>query len=43
MNTLAAAGDAAVQMVDISIVRVRQHGDCITRHQRRSVEGRAVG
>jgi transposase len=31
MNALAAAHDAAVQMIDTSIVRVHQHGACITR------------
>jgi transposase len=33
MNALANAHDAAVQMIDTSIVRV-QHGACITRNQR---------
>jgi transposase len=30
MNTLAAGHDAAVQMIDTSVVRVHQHGACIT-------------
>jgi len=29
MNALAAAHDAAVQMIDTSVVRVHQHGSCI--------------
>src|ERR1022692_582664 len=29
MDTLAAAHDAAVQMIDTSVVRVHQHGSCI--------------
>jgi transposase len=37
MNTLAGAHDAAVQMVDTSIVRVRQHGACINRNRRQSM------
>ena len=32
MNALAGAHDAAVQMIDTSIVRVHQHGACITRN-----------
>jgi transposase len=35
-DALATAHDAAVQMIDTSIVRVRQHGACITRNQRQS-------
>jgi transposase len=31
MSALAGAHDAAVQMIDTSIVRVHQHGACITR------------
>src|SRR5215469_7150189 len=31
MSALAVAHDAAVQMIDTSIVRVHQHGACITR------------
>src|SRR5438874_9261329 len=38
----AAAHDAAVQMIDTSIVRVHQHGACITRNQRQSM-GRSRG
>ena len=33
MNALAGAHDAAVQMIDTSIVRVHQHGSCITKNQ----------
>ena len=35
--SLATAQDAAVQMIDTSIVRVHQHGACITRNQRQSM------
>jgi transposase len=42
MNALAAAHDAAVQMIDTSIVRVHQHGACITRNRRQSM-GRSRG
>jgi transposase len=41
-NALAPAHDAAVQMIDTSIVRVHQHGACITRNQRQSM-GRSRG
>lgn len=34
MDALAAANDAAVQMIDTSMVRVHQHGVCITRNRR---------
>jgi transposase len=34
MNALARDRDAAVQMIDTSIVRVHQHGACITRKRR---------
>jgi transposase len=37
IDALAAAHDAAVQMIDTSIVRVHQHGACITRNQRQSM------
>ncbi|MDI2077357.1 MULTISPECIES: IS5 family transposase [Bradyrhizobium] len=37
MSALAGAHDAAVQMIDTSIVRVHQHGACITRNQRQSM------
>jgi transposase len=37
MNALAGAHDAAVQMIDTSIVRVHQHGACITRNRRQSM------
>ena len=39
---LAAAHDAVVQMIDASIVRVHQHGACITRNRRQSM-GRSRG
>src|SRR5215208_1520392 len=42
MNALAAPHDAAVQMIDTSIVRVHQHGACITRNRRQSM-GRSRG
>jgi transposase len=42
MNALAGAHDAAVQMLDTSIVRVHQHGACITRNWTQSM-GRSRG
>ena len=42
MNTLAATHDAAVQMIDTSIIRVHQHGACISRNGRQSM-GRSRG
>src|ERR1043166_3189951 len=42
IDALAAAQDVAVQMIDSSIVRVHQHGACITRNQRQSM-GRSRG
>ena len=42
MSALAGAHDAAVQMIDTSIVRVHQHGACITRNRRLSM-GRSRG
>jgi transposase len=42
MSALAGAHDAAVQMIDTSIVRVHQHGACINRNRRRSM-GRSRG
>jgi transposase len=42
MSALADAHDAAVQMIDTSIVRVHQHGACITRNRRQSM-GRSRG
>jgi transposase len=42
IDSLAAAHDAAVQMIDTSIVRVHQHGACITRNQGQSM-GRSRG
>jgi transposase len=41
MNALACAHDAAVQMIDTSIVRVHQHGACIARNRKRA--GREAG
>ena len=42
MDALAAAHDTAVQMIDTSIVRVHQHGACISRNKRQSM-GRSRG
>jgi transposase len=42
IDALATAHDAAVQMIDTSIVRVHQHGACITKNQRQSM-GRSRG
>ena len=42
MEAVAAGHDAAVQMIDTSIVRVHQHGACITRNRRQSM-GRSRG
>jgi transposase len=42
MNALSADHDAAVQMIDTSIVRVHQHGACIARNKRQSM-GRSRG
>ena len=42
IDALAAAHEAAVQMIDTSIVRVHQHGACTTRNQRQSM-GRSRG
>jgi transposase len=42
IDALSAANDAAVQMIDTSIVRVHQHGACIKRNQRQSM-GRSRG
>jgi len=42
MTALAIAHDASVQMIDTSIVRVHQHGACITRNRRQSM-GRSRG
>jgi hypothetical protein len=42
IGALAAAHDAAVQMIDTSIVRVYQHDACITRNRRQSM-GRSRG
>jgi transposase len=42
MHALAGTHDAAVQMIDTTMVRVHQHGACITRNRRQSV-GRSRG
>src|SRR6185312_13018124 len=42
MNALAGAHDAIVQMIDTSVVRVHQHGACITGNRRQSM-GRSRG
>ena len=42
MDTLAAAHDVSVQMIDTSIVRVHQHGACIIRNRKQSM-GRSRG
>ena len=42
MNALAATDDASVEMIDTSIVRVHQHGACVTRNSRQSM-GRSRG
>jgi hypothetical protein len=34
MNALAATHDAAVQVIDTSIIRVHQHAACIARNKR---------
>jgi hypothetical protein len=41
-DALGAAHDAAVQMIDTSIIRVHQHGACITRKAKQSM-GRLRG
>jgi transposase len=42
MNTLAATHDAAVQMIDTSVIRVHQHAACIARNKRQCM-GRSRG
>ena len=42
MNALAATHDAAVEMIDTSIIRVHQHAACIARNKRQSM-GRSRG
>jgi transposase len=42
MNALASAHDAAVQMIDTSIVRVHQHAACVPRNRSQSM-GRSRG
>jgi transposase len=39
IEALAAAHDAAVQMIDTSIVRVHQHGACLARNKRQAMGG----
>jgi hypothetical protein len=39
MSALARAHDTAVQMIDTSIIRVHQHGACITENGRQAVDG----
>jgi hypothetical protein len=45
MDALAAGHDAAVQMIDTSVVRVHQHGACIADniHQDMSGHSRSAG
>jgi len=38
MGALAAAHQTAIQMIDTSIVRVHQHGACISRNKRQSMD-----
>jgi hypothetical protein len=42
MDALAAGHDAAVQMIDTSVVRVHQHGACISDNNRRTKTERDV-
>jgi len=42
MDALAAGHDAAVQMIDTSVVRVHQHGACIARNREQHM-GRSPG
>ena len=42
IDALAAAHEAAVQMIDTTIVRVHQHGACLARNKRRAM-GRSRG
>src|SRR4051812_11215432 len=42
IGALAGAHDVAVQMIDTSVVRVHQHGSCITRNRTQSM-GRSRG
>jgi transposase len=37
MNALAATHDAAVQMIDMSIIRVHQHAACVAQNRRQSI------
>jgi transposase len=43
MDALATAHDASVQMIDTSIVWVHQHGACIVRNRKQSMDGHAAG
>src|SRR5258707_9370386 len=43
MDALAAGHDAAVQMIDTSVVRVHQHGACIAGNRRSMWAGRERG
>jgi hypothetical protein len=40
MDALAAGHDAAVQMIDTSVVRVHQHGACIAEKRSRRLRAR---
>jgi hypothetical protein len=42
MDALTAAHDAAIQMIDTSIVRVHQQGACVSRNKSQSM-GRSRG
>ena len=42
MDSLAAAHDAAVQMIDTSVLRVHQHAACVARNRSQSM-GRSRG
>ena len=43
MSALAGAHDAAVQMIDTSVIRVHQHGACITRNEASPWAGHEAG
>jgi transposase len=43
MNALAATHDAAVQMIDTSIIRVHQHAACIARAEQETIHGPICG
>jgi len=42
IDAFAAAHDATVQMIDTSIVRMHQHGGCIIRNKRQSIDGQVT-